>query len=142
MKRLVLTMMILAAAILTGCSGDEEQADGSPQEVTVRAESIKFEPAQIEVSAGRPVELTLQNEDTLEHDFSVMEIPLAGEAEEHEEDVHDMGAIDPELHVAAAAQSTNSVEFTPAAPGRYEYFCTVVGHKEAGMVGTLVVSES
>ena len=26
-----------------------------------------------------------------------------------------------------------------APPGTYEYYCNVTGHKEAGMVGTLIV---
>ena len=33
-----------------------------------------------------------------------------------------------------------NVEFTPSTPGEYEFFCTVAGHKEAGMVGTLIVT--
>lgn len=26
-------------------------------------------------------------------------------------------------------------------PGTYEFYCTVPGHREAGMVGTLIVTE-
>jgi uncharacterized cupredoxin-like copper-binding protein len=32
------------------------------------------------------------------------------------------------------------IEFTPSQPGEYEFFCSVPGHKEAGMRGTMVVS--
>ena len=97
---------------------------------------------------GQPVKVTLQNEGVLEHDFSIMEIPHTGEvmAEEmHEEEGdHDMSSMemDPEVHVAAGTGSNHSVEFTPSEAGEYEYFCTVEGHKEAGMVGTLVVKDS
>ncbi len=41
--------------------------------------------------------------------------------------------------MAALMGQTNTIEFTPTKPGTYEFFCTVAGHKEAGMVGTLVV---
>ena len=34
---------------------------------------------------------------------------------------------------------SGTLEFTPTEPGEYEYYCTVPGHKEAGMLGTLVV---
>ena len=54
---------------------------------------------------------------------------------------HDMSAlgVDPEVHIAPPMGQSLSVEFTPSMPGEYEYFCTVAGHKEVGMVGTLVV---
>jgi uncharacterized cupredoxin-like copper-binding protein len=32
-----------------------------------------------------------------------------------------------------------TLEFTPTKPGTYEFICTVPGHKEAGMVGALIV---
>jgi uncharacterized cupredoxin-like copper-binding protein len=34
---------------------------------------------------------------------------------------------------------TSTLDFTPTKPGTYEFFCTVAGHKDAGMVGTLIV---
>jgi uncharacterized cupredoxin-like copper-binding protein len=41
--------------------------------------------------------------------------------------------------VAAAGGQSAMLEFTPSKPGTYEFWCTVAGHKEAGMTGTLVV---
>jgi uncharacterized cupredoxin-like copper-binding protein len=54
---------------------------------------------------------------------------------------HEIGNMttEPQLHVAAMMGQTGVLEFTPTKPGTYEFFCTVAGHKEAGMVGTLVV---
>jgi len=34
---------------------------------------------------------------------------------------------------------TGTVTFNSGAPGTYEFYCKVPGHKEAGMVGTLIV---
>ncbi|MCH7860368.1 MAG: multicopper oxidase domain-containing protein, partial [Proteobacteria bacterium] len=45
--------------------------------------------------------------------------------------------------VAAHAMpgTTASVIFTATEPGEYEFFCTIPGHKEAGMVGRLIVTD-
>ena len=45
-----------------------------------------------------------------------------------------------DLNVGVAANGSGRIEFTPSQPGTYEFFCTVAGHKEAGMVGSLVVA--
>ncbi len=45
----------------------------------------------------------------------------------------------PKLHVAAAAGSRGTLTFTPTKPGQYEFYCTVAGYKEAGMVSVLTV---
>ena len=46
----------------------------------------------------------------------------------------------PKLHVAAGAGGKGTLTFTPSKPGTYEFYCTVAGHKEAGMVGILTVT--
>jgi uncharacterized cupredoxin-like copper-binding protein len=106
---------------------------------------LQFDPAALEVIADQPVKLTLQNNGALEHDFTVLHIPLAGKPVSHEEEGemagHDMSGMSeqPELHVVAPAGKSNLLEFAPAEPGQYEFYCTVPGHKDAGMVGTLTV---
>jgi uncharacterized cupredoxin-like copper-binding protein len=71
-----------------------------------------------------------------------MEFPMEGEAEEIGGMDHDMGegSEEPELHVAAGPGQSATLDFTPSKPGTYEFWCTVPGHKEAGMRGTLVVN--
>jgi uncharacterized cupredoxin-like copper-binding protein len=56
---------------------------------------------------------------------------------------HDMSHMSdmPDIHVAASQDASNMIEFIPSAPGEYEFYCTVSGHKEVGMMGTLVVKE-
>lgn len=63
-----------------------------------------------------------------------------GAAEGHERlggGHHDDGVI------AAHAEpgTTATVLFTPTEAGVFEFACTIPGHKEAGMVGKLVVTE-
>ncbi|HLF01483.1 MAG TPA: cupredoxin domain-containing protein [Anaerolineales bacterium] len=138
----MLSLLALAAAFLAACSGSS--ASSQPLEIMLQASGMTYQPATIEVTAGQPVKLTFQNTDALEHDFSIMEIPMASMGATAEPMAgHDMEnmATDPQLHMAVAMNATNTMEFTPTKPGTYEFFCTVAGHKEAGMKGTLIVKQ-
>ncbi len=111
-------------------------------EIVLQASGMTYQPAMIEVTAGQPVKLTFQNKDVVDHDFSIMEFPMEMMGATQEPMAgHDMGGVTdlPELHMAALMNQTSTLEFTPSKPGTYEFFCTVAGHKAAGMVGTLVV---
>lgn len=144
MKRLAAVLLITVLALLTAC-GAEETPSVPPVSLDLTATDIAFDITRLEVLAGQPVRLTLSNKGALEHDFSIMEMPLAGDVmtNEIEDEMagHDMSSMgeEPEIHVAAPTGGGNTIEFTPSDPGEYTYFCTVAGHKEAGMVGTLVV---
>lgn len=146
MKAPVLFVMSLLLLLLAvGCASGEDEA--GVQEVELTASDIAYDRTQLEVVAGRPVRLTMHNEGVLEHDFSIMDIhmseaPHSAEegSEEHMMDMEHMGE-EPELHAAVMPGMDNILEFTPEEAGEYEYFCTVPGHKEAGMHGTLIVRE-
>ncbi len=137
-----LSLALVAAIILTAC-GATGDAPSATQSLRVTAKEFAFAPAQLTVTSAQPVELTLQNTGTVEHDWSVQEIELAGNPTATQEtggghmigDLHDA----PKLHVAAGPGAQGKLTFTPSKAGTYEFFCSVVGHKEAGMVGTLTV---
>jgi uncharacterized cupredoxin-like copper-binding protein len=138
MKKNILFLLTIAAVVLAGCAGGSD----SPVEIKLEASGLKYQPATFEVVAGQPVKLTLVNNDSVEHDFSILEIPMASMGATAEPMAgHNMGDMttDPQLHMAVATGASNSLEFTPTKSGAYEFFCTVPGHKEAGMVGTLIV---
>lgn len=146
MKRIFVVVFLLASAgLLAACSSAETDAVRMA-EFTLTATDIAYDVNQLEVTAGQPVKVTLRNNGALEHDFSILEMPHTGEVmtEEAESGMagHDMSnmSIDPEIHVASPVGESLSVEFTPTTPGEYEFFCAVAGHKEAGMVGTLIVT--
>lgn len=144
MKRITLILLAVLASVLVAC-GSTEPTPVPTVELSLTATDIAYDTDRFEVMAGQPVKLTLHNEGALEHDFSILEMPYTGEvmAEEADDEMagHDMSDMDmdPEIHVASPMGQSLSVEFTPSTPGEYEFFCTVAGHKEAGMVGTLVV---
>jgi len=137
-KRFASAALPAMALVLSACAGPRAQ------EVSLTAVDMAFQPNLLEVTAGMPIRLTMMNQGALEHDFSILEIPMetiAATAAPMED--HDMEAmtVEPQLHMAVAIGMSNTVEFTPTKPGAYEFFCTVPGHKEAGMIGGLIVRE-
>lgn len=141
-RALWLVPLLLLAAVMAACGGEETVEE---QELTISAADIEYDTERIEVTAGVPVVLTLENEGALDHDFSIVDIPLSGEAsgmEDGEMDDHEMTMDEAELdlHLSAHAGESATVTFTPSEPGEYRYFCTVPGHEESGMVGVLVVA--
>lgn len=79
-----------------------------------------FRPASIRVKAGDPVNLRLVNSGRITHDLYV---PALG------------------FQVTVAPGQEVVAELPAAPPGTYEFYCTLPGHREAGMRGTLVVDE-
>jgi uncharacterized cupredoxin-like copper-binding protein len=140
MKPVGIAVLAAGAALLGACASAPV-----PQEFTLTAMTMTYSPSVLEVTAGVPVELTFVNQDSLEHDFSILEIPVGSVSAadpmsaEHQMEMGE-AAVEPVLHVAAEPGATNHLSFTPTKPDRYEFYCTVPGHKEAGMVGTLVVN--
>jgi plastocyanin len=86
--------------------------------IEVTAESLAFDPDEITVSAGEDIAVVLTAEDLL-HDFAVDEL---------------------DAHVTAAGGATEEGGLRADKPGRYTFYCSVPGHREAGMEGTLIVT--
>jgi uncharacterized cupredoxin-like copper-binding protein len=94
----------------------------SVQAVEVKAtDSLKFDPATLTVKKGSPVRVTLTNGTVLEHDWVVDSL------EGKKVDIH----TDP--------KTNGTADFTPTAAGTYQFYCSIPGHREAGMTGTLTV---
>ena len=160
MKRITLLFILLTGLpILAACSAGGATGNAPPpQAITLVATDIAYDAERIEVGAGQTIRLTLDNQGVLEHDFNITGIPLSGEATVTEAAGEatvteaagemaghgDLGhaADEPAVHVAAPGGDEAGVEFTPTAPGEYEFYCTVSGHREAGMHGILVVKQS
>jgi len=88
------------------------------REIEVRATSFEFTPDEIAVAAGEDVTIVLRSADTL-HDFVVKRV----------------GHV-----VSAKAKKTRRGGLRIDEPGRYRFWCSIPGHRSAGMVGTIVVS--
>jgi len=130
MKRLLLSLALTFLLAACASAGDEAQA------VTLKLKDISYTSTTLEAAVGQPVALTLINEGALEHDFSIKRIAVTGVSESNPVD---HGHTHGDLHAAVRPGEMNVLTFTPTEPGVYEFYCTVSGHKEAGMVGTLIV---
>ncbi len=106
----------------TEASSEATGADAAPAEatgetVTVVSHDIYFEPTEVTISADTDVTFVLPNEGAAPHNFSIDELGIS---------------ID-----QTPGESYESIINAPA--GEYEFYCNVPGHREAGMVGTLIV---
>lgn len=91
------------------------------------ATDLKFTPPTIQAKVGQPLTVILENKGVIEHDlaFPTMKADKPTSA----------------LKVVAKPGQTVALDFTPTVTGNYEYVCTITGHKESGMKGTITVTE-
>jgi uncharacterized cupredoxin-like copper-binding protein len=127
-KLMSLVVVALFSTLTAACAGSSAAAPAGskpadrPQAVEIKAtDLLKFEPATITVKDGSPVRLTLTNEGALDHNWVVDN--LDGK----------------QVELDAKSKASATAEFTPTTLGTYEFYCSVPGHREAGMKGTLVV---
>jgi uncharacterized cupredoxin-like copper-binding protein len=95
------------------------------------------------VKAGSPVQVTLTNKGTADHDFVIAGMPAKNIDDDtrrgSQDSGHDHSAEAGVIAGHAKPGATARIWFTPVERGRYEFYCSVTGHREAGMVGTLTV---
>jgi nitrite reductase (NO-forming) len=121
------TLIALGAFLIVGQGSTTRTAAGSgpqaaaanlPTEVTVTASEFRFNPNSLQLPAGRKVSVRLYNSGTVEHDFTIDALGVK---------------------ISTAAGKTAAGDFTVDKPGTYDFYCSIPGHKEAGMRGTLSV---
>jgi len=113
----LLTLAALLGITLTACGGSGELP---PLDITLTALDIKWDADNIEVLAGQTVTLTLVNEGALDHNFEISELGI---------------------DIDIPAGTTEVTTFIAPQPGVLDFVCNVPGHLEAGMEGSITVSE-
>jgi Cu+-exporting ATPase len=115
-----LVLVALVGLLLAGGVFAADRAvDATLPRLDVTARGVRFEPADVTVTAGAWTVLELHNEDPVVHDWMVASIP--------------------NLDVVARPGQTAKLRFVLDQPGTYAIMCSIPGHAEAGMVGTLTV---
>jgi heme/copper-type cytochrome/quinol oxidase subunit 2 len=107
-------------------SAHEAVAAGLPprnvQVVEITAERYSFTPSEIHATAGVPLEIRLESEDT-DHGFRIIGTKI-------------------DLRIPKRGKGQATVTFDPPAPGRYRFECShVCGAGHSFMRGTIVVTK-
>ena len=123
MRRFPLLTVLLLAALLAGCGGDDGEENGNGGEsaggeaVELVATDFAFDPADVSVDAGEAT-FTLSNEGEFPHALAFDDLDAA------------TGNVVP----GGSGEVTVELE-----PGSYAIYCPVGNHRDQGMEGTLVV---
>lgn len=138
MKRWIVSIVaVVLLGLLAGCSG-RGKSSGPVETIELTANAMAFGSRELTLEQGKTYRLVFNNSDAVEHDFAIDKIPVKIVTEGHEAG-HGSSPKKADLHVHSDAGKKESVEFTPTEAGTYTFYCTVAGHKDAGMVGQLVV---
>lgn len=109
-------LTVLLATFLAGCGG--AAATPSPAVINVKGTEYAFDPSSISATAGAATTLRLTNAGVVEHDITIDALAVK---------------------VLARPGETKEVTLANLKAGTYEFHCSIPGHKEAGMKGTLDV---
>jgi len=122
---------LILGVLLTACGG------ASTANLRVVTTDFAFTPTDATVAAGQEVSLTLTNNGSVEHEWVLMEAGYQVTTPFDDDD-------EPHVYWEGEVDAGESMTFTftaPSEPGDYPIVCGVAGHLEAGMVGTLTVTE-
>jgi plastocyanin len=131
-------LVVAAAALIGGCGGDDDDDDdtaaatgaettagGGSGATTVGMTEFEFDPDDLTVSQGDTI--TAQNDGNVEHNLTIREGP------DPEQESAELAAT-PDVQSGDSADLTVDVD-----PGKHSMVCTLPGHAEQGMIGTIQV---
>ena len=149
-KRLAMILIGSAtvAALAAACGGSSSNVNmtttstptKADQTITLQAKNVRFLPDKLTIPMGSVIELKLDNLDATEHDVQVDGLDanvMSGGSMNAEHGGGHGGAMKVAVHTMA--NEMGSVVFMANKKGTYNFYCTIAGHKEAGMIGTLTV---
>lgn len=156
-KNLILGIAVVIASFLfAACAGGK--SNSGEFNITVD-NTFMFDPSALIVTAGQEITITFTNEASVEHTFNILNASanldqlLDGDNHEDDADDHEDGDDDHgddeeeelhsqvllEMHEVKPGESSTKTFTAPSEPGVYVIFCSLPGHADAGMVGTLTV---
>ena len=97
-------------------SDESSEVQSEAIEINIVSRSYIYDPEFIEVERGETVVINFQNSGI--HTFTIDELGIN----------------------ESLSGSSATVEFTPEETGTFEFYCSIPGHKERGMMGELIVN--
>lgn len=89
------------------------------QQITVEGNEFAFNPATLTVKMGQPVTIVFKNTGKYPHNLTIADLNV-------------------QTKTIQAGQS-DTITFSPSKVGSFTYVCTVPGHADKGMKGTITV---
>jgi uncharacterized cupredoxin-like copper-binding protein len=123
---------LLLAMIVGGCA---PTSAAPSDQVTISFHFSKFEPGTVRVPAGRPVTITLRNDDPIGHEWIVGTPEIHARHRTGTDPVHDSRPDE----VTVPPYTSRITTLTFDQPGEYAFICHLPGHEEYGMKGILKV---
>ncbi len=126
---LVIGALVLLVVLVGGylfATAPKQQGTGTEtkttvgREFTVEGSEFSFSPASISVSASEEISVTFKNVGKTRHDFTIEELGV-------------------KTKLLSPGES-ETVTFTAKKSGTYTFFCSVAGHRQSGMEGTVTAN--
>jgi plastocyanin len=119
-RTLLVTLSLAITAAVYGCGGQVATlAPFTGSGITVQADDVQFSSREIQLPAGQPLRIVLDNRDAgVPHDISVRQ-----------------GSQVLATSAIVSGPATTEVRFGPLEPGTYQFICTV----HPAMTGTLTI---
>jgi plastocyanin len=113
------SVAVAVLPLVTPCVPEElTSTEGDGVALTIEAGDLWFGPDELTISSQGTTTITLTDVGVAVHNLTVDEL---------------------DLQVVAAPGRSSQVLIVAPAPGTYQFYCSVSGHRAAGMVGTLIV---
>jgi len=113
-----IVLALFLAASLVACGGAIKEPPAL--NVTLNALDIKWDTTNIDAVVGQTITITLVNTGVLDHNLVIEELGI---------------------DVSISPGATEVITFVVTEPGTLDFICNEPGHFEAGMAGTITVSE-
>lgn len=135
--------MLSSIMLLAGCGSDtppDVATEPTTELAVTGTDRIEFEPAEFAIPGGEEVTLEFSAGEAVEHDFVVAGAADVGTVRSgaHGDEGPPIESDDLAVAHADPGQAA-AATFVIDEPGTYEVYCSVPGHREAGMVATLTV---
>jgi len=128
----VLALVLGFVAIVAGGDDGGSAGGGGPSDtVSVSASEFAFDPPDVTIPAATEVPVTLENAGGVTHNWTVLSEEIGSEAEFSEDLVL---AQVPDTEAGASTEEAITLE-----AGTYQVICTIAGHFDGGMTGTVTV---
>jgi len=132
-RRMKYAVLLALAGILAVPSASAQPVGGP---ILVEMVEFAFRPAAIRAKAGQSVTLRFVNRGQIAHQFGadyLRIVPVVSSDSRMRVEAPGLEA----LRLQPSESAT--IQFVPRRRGRFQFACTIEGHREAGMVGVLEV---